>query len=85
MYLVAQAKGSHLAVTAYHRSTFGSTKGIPLDLALPTVENGPIATLLISRTAVDVVALDFDVHTCRSHALDITRKTTGFTLKEKGA
>ena len=82
--LVAQAKGSDLAVTAYHWSTFGSTEGTPLDLAPLTVENGPVVTSLINRTAVHVVALDFDSHACRSHALDITRKVTEFTFKEKG-
>jgi hypothetical protein len=83
--LVAQAKGSDLAVTAYHWSTFGSTEGIPLDLAPLTIESGLVVTSLISRTAVHVVTLDFEAHTFRSHALDITRKITEFTFKEKGA
>jgi hypothetical protein len=83
--LVAQAKGSDLTVTAYHWSTFGSVEGIPLDLAPLTVESGPVVTSLISRSAVHVVALDFEVHACRSHALDITRKVTEFTFKERGA
>ena len=83
--LVAQAKGRNLAVTAYHWSTFGSTEGIPLNLAPLTTENGLIVTSLISRTAVHVVALDFQEHACRSHALDITRKLTEFTFKEKDA
>ena len=83
--LVAQAKGSDLAVTAYHWSTFGSTEGIPLDLAPLTIESGPIVTSLMNRTAVHVVALDFEVHACRSHVLDITRKTTEFMFKAKGA
>ena len=82
--LVAQAKGSDLAVTAYHWSTFGSTLGIPLDLAPLTVENGPVVTSLVSRTAVHVVTLDFEAHACRSHALDISRKMTEFTFKAKG-
>ncbi|KAF8548768.1 hypothetical protein OG21DRAFT_684156 [Imleria badia] len=82
--LVAQVKGSDMTMTAYHWSTFGSTEGIPLGLAPLAVENGPIVTSLISRTAVHVVALDFLAHACRSHALDITRKTTEFTFKEKG-
>ena len=81
--LVAQAKESNLAMTAYHWSTFGSTEGIPLDLGLLTVENGPVVTSLISRTAVHVIALDFEMRTCQSHALDVTRKMTEFTFKEK--
>ncbi|KAF8548560.1 hypothetical protein OG21DRAFT_1422884 [Imleria badia] len=83
--LVTHAKESDLAVTAYHWSTFGSTEGIPLDLAPLTVQNGPIVTSLISRTAVHVVALDFEAHICRSHALDITCKATEFTFREMGA
>ena len=83
--LVAQAKGSDLAVEAYHWSTFGSTERIPLDLAPLSVENGPVVTSLISRTAVHVVVLDFEAHACRSHALDITRKVTEFTFKGKVA
>ena len=83
--LVAQANGNELAVTAYHWNTFGSTEGILLDLAPLKVENGPVVTSLINRTAVHVIALDFEGHACRSHALDITRKVTEFTFKEKGA
>ena len=82
--LVAQAKGSDLTVAAYHWSTFGSTEGIPLDLAPLTVGNGPIVTSLNSRLAVHVVALDFEAHACRSYVLDITRKFTEFTFREKG-
>ncbi|KAI9455502.1 hypothetical protein HD554DRAFT_2207426 [Boletus coccyginus] len=83
--VVAQIKGNDLAMTAYHWSTFGSAEGIPLDLAPLTVENGPIVTSLVDRAAVHVVGLDFEAHACRSHALDITRKVTEFTFKEKGA
>ncbi|KAI9571051.1 hypothetical protein HD554DRAFT_2017581 [Boletus coccyginus] len=83
--VVAQTQGNDLAVTAYQWSTFGSTEGIPLDLAPLTVENGPVVTSLVNRTAVHVVALDFEARACRSHALDITRKVTEFTFKEKGA
>ncbi|KAF8548833.1 hypothetical protein OG21DRAFT_1489038 [Imleria badia] len=83
--LVTQAKGSDLAVMAYHWSTFGSTKGIPLDLAPLTAENSPIITSLVSRAAVHVIALDFKAHVCRSHALDITCKATEFTFRETGA
>ena len=83
--LVAQANGNELAVTAYHWNTFGSTEGILLDLAPLKVENGPVVTSLINRTAVHVIALDFEGHACRSHALDITRKVTEFTFKKKGA
>ena len=83
--LVAQARGRDLAVTAYHWSTFGSTEGTPLDLGPLSVEDGFVVTSLISRAAVHVVALDFEGHACKSHALCITRKMTEFTFKQKGA
>ena len=82
--LVAEAHGSDMLLTAYPWSTFGSTEGIPLDLAPLTMDSGLIVTSLIRRTAVHVVVLDFEAHTCRSHALDITRKVTEYTFKEKG-
>ena len=71
-------------MTAYHWSTFGSTEGVPLELSPLTVEHGPIVTSLVGRTAVHVVALDFEAHACQSHAMDITRRMTEFTFKEKG-
>lgn len=83
--LVAQARGSDLAVTAYHWSTFGSTEGILLDLGPLTIQNNPVVTSLTIRTAVHVIALDFEAHACQSHVLDITRKVTEFTFKQKGA
>ena len=72
-------------MVAYHWNTFGSTEGIPLDFGPLTVENNPLVTSLISRTAVHVIFLDFEAHACRSYALDITRKVTEFMFKEKGA
>ncbi|KAG6369029.1 hypothetical protein JVT61DRAFT_1964, partial [Boletus reticuloceps] len=83
--LVAQASTNNLTVTAYHWNMFGSTEGIPLDLGSLTIENGPVVTSLINRSTVHVVVLDFEARTCRSHALDITRKVTEFMFKEKGA
>ncbi|KAF8122287.1 hypothetical protein EV363DRAFT_1555266 [Boletus edulis] len=82
--LVTQAKESQLAVTAYHWSAFGSTEGITLELGSLTIENRPIVTSLINRSAVHIVDLDFEAHTCQSHALNITRKVTEFSFKEKG-
>ena len=78
--VVAQANGGDLKVAAYHWSTFGSTEGIPLDLAPLTVESGFIVTSLITRTTVHVITLDFEAHACRSHGLRITR-----AFEEQGA
>ncbi|KAF8428955.1 hypothetical protein L210DRAFT_3508644 [Boletus edulis BED1] len=83
--LVAQASANDLTVTAYHWNMFGSTEGISLDLGSLTIENGPVVTSLINRSAVHVVVLDFEARACRSHALDITGKVTEFMFKEKGA
>ena len=82
--LVTQARGSDLMMMAYHWSTFGSTEGALLDLGPLSVQNVPIVTSLISRTAVHVIMLDFGAHACQSHALDITRKLTDLTFKQKG-
>ncbi|KAF8452913.1 hypothetical protein L210DRAFT_3617960 [Boletus edulis BED1] len=83
--LVTQANANDLTVMAYHWNTFGSTEGILLDLGSLTVENGPVVTSLINRSAVHVIVLDFEARACCSHALDITRKATEFMFKEKGA
>ena len=82
--LVAQVRGRDLAVAVYHWSTFGSTEGTPLNLGPLTVKNDLVVTSLISRTAVHVITLDFEEHACKSYALDITRKVTEFTFKQKG-
>jgi hypothetical protein len=74
-----------LKLTAYHWSTFGSTDGIPLEIPdLPT-DQPLLLTSLTSRNIVHLVTLDIDAQSCRSIALDITRKVTEFTFKEKGA
>ncbi|KAG1764551.1 hypothetical protein EDD22DRAFT_883267 [Suillus occidentalis] len=70
--IVTHVCGSELTLTAYHWSTFGSTDG-PL-----------LLTSLIKRSIVHLVMLDIDSNSCRSFALDITRKVTEFTFKEKG-
>ncbi|KAF9218569.1 hypothetical protein BS17DRAFT_720337 [Gyrodon lividus] len=82
--LVAQVRGSEMAVTAHHWGTFGSTEGITLDIPNLPVGGNFLVTSLISRTAVHLVTLDFSAHTCHSYALDITRKITEFMFKEKG-
>jgi hypothetical protein len=82
--LVAQARGSEMAVTAYHWDTFGSTEGIALDIPNLQIGDNLLVTSLISRSAVHLVKLDFSVHTCQSYALAITRKITEFMFKERG-
>ncbi|KAF8422315.1 hypothetical protein L210DRAFT_939172 [Boletus edulis BED1] len=72
--LVTQANANDLTVTAYHWNAFGSTEGIPLNMGSLTIENGPVVTSLINRSAVHMIVLDFVARACRSHALDITRR-----------
>ncbi|KIK75506.1 hypothetical protein PAXRUDRAFT_172638, partial [Paxillus rubicundulus Ve08.2h10] len=82
--LVAQVRGSEMAVTAYHWDTFGSTEGIALDI--PNLQAGDDlqVTSLVNRSAVHLAKLDFSAHTCHSYALAITRKITEFMFKERG-
>ncbi|KIJ06916.1 hypothetical protein PAXINDRAFT_19882 [Paxillus involutus ATCC 200175] len=81
--LVAQVRGSEMAVTAYHWDTFGATEGIAVDI--PNLQTGDnlLVTSLISRSAMHLVTLDFSAHTCQSYALAITRKITEFMFKER--
>jgi hypothetical protein len=76
--------GSELTLTAYHWSTFGSTDGVPLEIPDLPLDQPLFLTSLIKRSFVHLVMLDIDSNSCRSLALDITRKVTEFTLKEKG-
>ncbi|OJA15113.1 hypothetical protein AZE42_09078 [Rhizopogon vesiculosus] len=83
--ITAHARGSDLALTAYHWRTFGSTDGIPLDILDLPVDQPLLLTSLTSRNIVHLVALDVDAQSCQSFALNITRKVTEFAFKKKGA
>ncbi|KIK47713.1 hypothetical protein CY34DRAFT_8765 [Suillus luteus UH-Slu-Lm8-n1] len=83
--IAAHVHGSDLKLTAYHWSTFGSTDGIPLEIPDLPLDQPLLLTSLTSRNIVHLVTLDIDTQSCRSVALDITRKVTEFTFKEKGA
>ncbi|KAF8837464.1 hypothetical protein BDN67DRAFT_983236 [Paxillus ammoniavirescens] len=82
--LIAQVRGSEMAVTAYHWDNFGATEGIALDIPSLQIGDHLLVTSLISRSAVHLVTLDFSTHTCQSYALAITRKITEFMFKERG-
>ncbi|KAG2116835.1 hypothetical protein DEU56DRAFT_984883 [Suillus clintonianus] len=82
--IATHARGSDLMLTAYHWSTFGSTDGVPLEIPDLPSDQPLLLTSLIKRSIVHLVALDIDSNSCRSFALDITRKVTEFTFKEKG-
>ncbi|KAG1778913.1 hypothetical protein EV702DRAFT_1093073 [Suillus placidus] len=76
--------GSELTLTAYHWSTFGSTDGVPLEIPDLPLDQPLLLTSLMKRNIVHLVTLDINSNSCRSFALDITRKVTEFTFKEKG-
>ncbi|KAG1886418.1 uncharacterized protein F5891DRAFT_1082392 [Suillus fuscotomentosus] len=82
--IAAHVCGSELTLTAYHWSTFGSTDGVPLEISDLPLDQPLLLTSLIKRSIVHLVTLDIDSNSCRSFALDITRRVTEFTFKEKG-
>lgn len=71
-------------LVAYHWSTFGSTEGIALDCSSLPADTF-ILTSIVNRSSVHLVGLDPENHLCESIALDITKKVTEFTFKERGA
>ncbi|KDQ64239.1 hypothetical protein JAAARDRAFT_220269 [Jaapia argillacea MUCL 33604] len=67
---------------AFHWSSFGSTEGIPLS---PLVEGDAyVLTSVGRRNNVHLVTLSLNIHRCRSLSLQITRKITEFSFKQKG-
>ncbi|KAG1725513.1 hypothetical protein EDB19DRAFT_1644008 [Suillus lakei] len=82
--IVTHVCGSKLTLTAYHWSTFGSTVGVPLEILDLPLDQPLLLTSLIQRNIVHLIALDIVSNSCRSFALDITRKVTEFTFKKKG-
>ncbi|KAJ6620561.1 hypothetical protein B0H10DRAFT_2188402 [Mycena sp. CBHHK59/15] len=72
-----------LSFRAYHWDTFGSSQGI--DLGIIDLPDGPTAlTSLVNRRSVHLFGISTSSHTCKSVALDITKKTTEFMFKETG-
>ena len=71
-------------VKAYHWSTFGSTQGITLNIS-PMQGRDFVITSMVQKSCVHMLELDLHSNKCNSIALDITKKATEFTFKEKGA
>ncbi|KIK81380.1 hypothetical protein PAXRUDRAFT_156232 [Paxillus rubicundulus Ve08.2h10] len=82
--IVSHHHSSRLRLTAYHWSTFGTTDGISLDIPQLQVDDPLCLTSLVNKNAVHLLRLDIAGQRCESVALDITRKVTEFTFKEKG-
>jgi hypothetical protein len=82
--LVVQDEGGERTITAYHWSTFASTRGISVTLPDFSVDlEAALLTSIVNRNNIHLVGLDLDTRSCRSVVLEITRKTTEFTFQER--
>ncbi|EIW81353.1 hypothetical protein CONPUDRAFT_55755 [Coniophora puteana RWD-64-598 SS2] len=83
-FLVSCSQDSSFSVMAYHWITFGSSDGTKLAIDDLGSEDDIMMTSFGSRNSVHLMKLDANSQTCKSFALDITRKSTEFMFKEKG-
>src|SRR6266566_3534007 len=82
--LMVQEEDGESTLTAYHWSTFASTNGISVSLPnFPVDLNAALLTSIISRNNIHLIGLDLESRSCRSVILDITRKATEFTFRER--
>ncbi|KAF7308999.1 VWFA domain-containing protein [Mycena kentingensis (nom. inval.)] len=80
--VISSRQGRRLRYRSFHWDTFGSSPGI--DLGILDLPDSP-ATLssLVHRRMVHLVSLDPRAHVCRSVFLDIKKKVTELTFKER--
>ncbi|KAF8270139.1 hypothetical protein EI94DRAFT_1572222, partial [Lactarius quietus] len=82
--LVVQDEGGERTITAYHWSTFASTRGISVTLPdFPVDLDAALLTSIVNRNNIHLVGLELNTRSCRSVVLDITRKATEFTFQER--
>ena len=82
--LFVQDEGGERTITAYHWSTFASTRGISVTLAdFPVDLDSALLTSIVNRNNIHLVGLDLNTRSCRSVILEITRKATEFTFQER--
>ncbi|KAH9029425.1 hypothetical protein EDB85DRAFT_1867188 [Lactarius pseudohatsudake] len=82
--LIVQDEHGERTITAYHWSTFASTRGISVTLPdFPVDLDAALLTSIVNRNNINLVGLDLDTRSCRSVILDITRKATEFTFQER--
>ncbi|KAH8980307.1 hypothetical protein EDB92DRAFT_1937150 [Lactarius akahatsu] len=82
--LIVQDEHGERTITAYHWSTFASTRGISVTLPdFPVDLDAALLTSIVNRNNINFVGLDLDTRSCRSVILDITRKATEFTFQER--
>jgi hypothetical protein len=72
------------SLTAYHLETFGLTEGIAIDVPDFPLE-GAVLTSIVNRGRVFFIGLDIHAQAVKSVAIDITKKVTEFTFKQKGS
>ena len=71
-------------MTAYHWTTFASTKGIPIILPdFPVNLHAALLTSVVNRNNIHFIGLDMTTQSCRSVILDITSKAAEFTFQEQ--
>lgn len=70
-------------LNAYHWDTFGASEGITI--ALPKAHGSLAVTSFVNRSSVHLLMMDEGSGACHSLALNITKKSSEFMFKEKGA
>jgi hypothetical protein len=82
--LVVQDEDGERTITAYHWSTFASTRGISVALpAFPVHLDSAILTSIVNRNNIHLIGLDLNTRSCQSVVLDITQKATEFKFQER--
>jgi len=82
--LVVQDRGGQRTITAYHWSTFASTRGIPvIFIDFPVDLDTAILTSIVNRNNVHLVGLDLNSRSCRSVVLDITQNAAEFAFQHR--
>ncbi|KAH7882034.1 hypothetical protein F5I97DRAFT_1988573, partial [Phlebopus sp. FC_14] len=82
-FVVSHTDGTVSTMIAFQWSTFGSTDGHFLAIDNFAACDSMVLSSLARRTAVHLIRLDLAEHSCSSVVLNITRKVTEFTFKEK--
>ena len=75
---------SNPMITAYHWSTFASTRGISVTIPdFPVDLDAALLTSIVNRSNIHLIGLDLNTRSCRSVVLSITRKATEFKFEER--
>lgn len=75
--------GDERFLIAYHWDTFGATEGTTIPL--PEGHGSLSVTSFVNRHTVHLAMMNEEYGHCQSLALDITKKSSEFMFKEKGA